>query len=61
MRTAKACRHTTNDYIYITEDIGWIGREEGDGGDLERGQINVFIGNFVINFDVGTSIFKLIW
>jgi hypothetical protein len=26
MRTAKASRRTTNDYVYITEDIGWIGR-----------------------------------
>jgi len=35
---AKVSHHTTNDYIYITEDIGLIGREEGDSGDLERSE-----------------------
>jgi len=39
MRTA-ACQssHHSEEYIYIATDLGWIGREESDGGDLDRGQ-----------------------
>jgi len=42
MRTAQANHHTANDEIYIAADKGWIGRDEGDGGDLETGQRDIF-------------------